>query len=66
MEVCILCREMITQRGPFAREAEKRLRELSRGGQVYVLHNRVQTIDMMYQRLKKLVHDGALLEEGDL
>lgn len=36
------------------------LRELSRGGQVYVLHNRVQTIDMMYQRLKKLVPEARI------
>jgi len=36
------------------------LRELSRGGQVYVLHNRVQTIDMMYQRLKKLVPEAKI------
>ena len=36
------------------------LRELSRGGQVYVLHNRVQTIDMMFQRLKKLVPEARI------
>ena len=36
------------------------LRELSRGGQVYVLHNRVQTIDMMYQRLTKLVPEARI------
>ncbi len=36
------------------------LRELSRGGQVYVLHNRVQSIDMMYQRLKKLVPEARI------
>ncbi|MBQ4157439.1 MAG: transcription-repair coupling factor [Clostridia bacterium] len=36
------------------------LREMSRGGQVYVLHNRVQTIDMMYQRLKKLVPEARI------
>lgn len=36
------------------------LRELGRGGQVYVLHNRVQTIDMMYQRLKKLVPEARI------
>ncbi|MBQ3668779.1 MAG: DEAD/DEAH box helicase, partial [Clostridia bacterium] len=34
------------------------LRELSRGGQVYVLHNRVQTIEMVYNRLKKLVPEA--------
>ncbi len=36
------------------------LRELSRGGQVYVLHNRVQTIDMMFERLKKLVPEARI------
>ena len=36
------------------------LRELSRGGQVYVLHNRVQTIEWMYQRLKKLVPEARI------
>ena len=36
------------------------LRELSRGGQVYVLHNRVQSIDMMYNRLKKLVPEARI------
>ena len=36
------------------------LRELSRGGQVYVLHNRVQTIDYMYARLKKLVPEARI------
>ena len=36
------------------------LRELSRGGQVYVLHNRVQTIEAMYARLKKLVPEARI------
>ena len=36
------------------------LRELQRGGQVYVLHNRVQTIEMMYTRLKKLVPEARI------
>ena len=36
------------------------LRELSRGGQVYVLHNRVQSIDLMYNRLKKLVPEARI------
>ena len=35
-------------------------RELSRGGQVYVLHNRVQSIDLMYNRLKKLVPEARI------
>ncbi|MEG1193108.1 MAG: transcription-repair coupling factor [Clostridia bacterium] len=37
------------------------LRELARGGQVYVLHNRVQTIDVMYARLKKLVPEARIV-----
>lgn len=36
------------------------LRELSRGGQVYVLHNRVQTIEIMFARLKKLVPEARI------
>ena len=36
------------------------LRELSRGGQVYVLHNRVQTIEVMFERLKKLVPEARI------
>ena len=36
------------------------LRELARGGQVYVLYNRVQTIDVMYARLKKLVPEARI------
>lgn len=36
------------------------LRELARGGQVYVLHNRVQSIDVMYNRLKKLVPEAKI------
>ncbi|MEE1199066.1 MAG: transcription-repair coupling factor, partial [Christensenellales bacterium] len=36
------------------------LRELSRDGQVYVLHNRVQTIEAMYARLKKLVPEARI------
>ena len=36
------------------------LRELSRGGQVYVLYNRVQTIEVMYTRLKRLVPEARI------
>ncbi len=36
------------------------LREISRGGQVYVLHNRVQTIELMFNRLKKLVPEARI------
>jgi transcription-repair coupling factor (superfamily II helicase) len=36
------------------------LREIARGGQVYVLHNRVQTIEAMFARLKKLVPEAKI------
>ncbi len=36
------------------------LRELSRDGQVYFLHNRVQEIENMYQRLAKLVPEARI------
>jgi transcription-repair coupling factor (superfamily II helicase) len=36
------------------------LREISRGGQVYVLYNRVKTIEAMYARLKKLVPEARI------
>jgi len=36
------------------------LREMSRGGQVYVLYNRVQSIEVMYARLKRLVPEARI------
>jgi transcription-repair coupling factor (superfamily II helicase) len=36
------------------------LRELRRGGQVYFVHNRVQTIDAMAQQLKQLVPEATI------
>ena len=36
------------------------LREIGRGGQVYVLNNRVQTIEVMFERLKKLVPEARI------
>lgn len=36
------------------------LRELSREGQVYVLYNRVQSIEVMFTRLKKLVPEARI------
>src|SRR5699024_2682335 len=36
------------------------LRELGRGGQVYVLNNRVQTIEVVYARLKRLVPEARI------
>ena len=48
------------------------LREVERGGQVYFLHNRVQTIDGMADKLRKLVPEARFgvahgkLGAGDL
>jgi len=36
------------------------LREINRGGQVFFVHNRVQTIDAMYEFLKKLVPQAEI------
>ncbi len=36
------------------------LRELNREGQVFFLHNRVQTIDMVYRRLRELVPEARI------
>ncbi|MCR4620616.1 MAG: transcription-repair coupling factor [Clostridiales bacterium] len=36
------------------------LRELSRGGQVYMLYNRVQSIEIVYSRLKRLVPEARI------
>jgi transcription-repair coupling factor (superfamily II helicase) len=36
------------------------LREIDRGGQVFFVHNRVQTIDAMYQYLKKIVPQAEI------
>jgi transcription-repair coupling factor (superfamily II helicase) len=36
------------------------LRELDRGGQVFFVHNRVQTIDIMYRRLQELVPEAVI------
>lgn len=37
------------------------LRELQRGGQIYFLHNRVQTIDSMADKLKSLVPEARFI-----
>ncbi len=36
------------------------LRELDRGGQIFFVHNRVQTIDIMYRRLQELVPEAII------
>ena len=35
-------------------------REMSRGGQVYYLHNRVETLDSVYGKIKKLVPEARI------
>ena len=42
--------------------AEAIRRELSRGGQVYYLHNRVENIDSTASRLRELLGDGVTVE----
>ncbi|MFN2136062.1 MAG: transcription-repair coupling factor, partial [Candidatus Promineifilaceae bacterium] len=37
------------------------LRELDRGGQVFVVHNRVQTIDIVRKRIERLVADANVV-----
>jgi len=37
------------------------LREINRGGQVFFVHNRVQTIDAMYEYLKKIVPEAEIV-----
>jgi len=39
---------------------EAALRELKRGGQVYFLHNEIDTIETMYQRLVKLLPEARI------
>src|SRR5438309_11524510 len=37
------------------------LRELDRGGQVYYVHNRVQSIEIVHRRLRELVPEARFL-----
>ncbi|MCP4634198.1 MAG: transcription-repair coupling factor [candidate division Zixibacteria bacterium] len=50
-------RPIITEITPFSEKAiiEAVLREVDRGGQVFFVHNRVQSIDAMYRYLKKIL-----------
>ncbi len=65
---------IITHIGPYSPRLVKQAisRELERGGQVFFLHNRVQTIPAMAMHLKKLVPDARIgighgqMEEGAL
>ena len=44
--------------------ADAMRREIDRGGQVYYLHNRVETIDLTASRIKKLVGEDAKVVVG--
>ena len=52
----------ITHVGPYAPRLVRQaiLRELERGGQVFFVHNRVQTIGAMYQHLAHLVPEARI------
>ena len=53
---------IITHVGPFSDRLVRRavLRELERGGQVFFVHNRVQTIGAMRNRLSRLVPEARI------
>jgi len=53
---------IITHVGPYSQQLIRRaiLRELERGGQVFFVHNRVQTIDLMQAQLARLVPEARI------
>ncbi|MEW6717058.1 MAG: transcription-repair coupling factor [Chloroflexota bacterium] len=53
---------IVTHVGPYDPQLIRRaiLRELDRGGQVFFVHNRVQTIRAMYNHLKKLLPQARI------
>jgi len=53
---------IITHVGPYSPRLVRQaiLRELERGGQIFFVHNRVQTIDAMRRHLEKLVPEARL------
>lgn len=53
---------IVTHVGPYSPRLVRQaiLRELERGGQVFFVHNRVQTIEAMKQRLQKLVPEASI------
>ena len=53
---------IVTHVGPYSPKLARQaiLRELERGGQVFFVHNRVQTIDAMYMHLEKLVPEARI------
>jgi len=65
---------IITHVGPYSPRLVRQaiLREMERGGQVFFVHNRVQTIGAMYSHLEKLVPEARVtvahgqMDEGQL
>ncbi|MBG7610095.1 MAG: transcription-repair coupling factor [Anaerolineae bacterium] len=53
---------IITHIGPYSPQLIRRaiIRELERGGQVFFVHNRVQTIDLMQAQLARLVPEARI------
>jgi len=53
---------IITHVGPYSKQLTRRaiIRELERGGQVFFVHNRVQTIGAMRNHLSKLVPEARI------
>jgi len=53
---------IVTHVGPYSQKLARQaiLRELERGGQVFFVHNRVQTIDAMKMHLEKLVPEARI------
>jgi transcription-repair coupling factor (superfamily II helicase) len=53
---------VITHAGPFDEKLVRQavLRELERGGQVFVVHNRVQTIDAIRERFERIVPEARI------
>jgi transcription-repair coupling factor (superfamily II helicase) len=53
---------IVTHVGPYSPKLARQaiLRELERGGQVFFVHNRVQTIDAMRMHLEKLVPEARI------
>ncbi len=54
---------VITHVGPFNAQLVRQavLRELERGGQVFVVHNRVKTIDMVREQLEEIVPEARVI-----
>jgi transcription-repair coupling factor (superfamily II helicase) len=53
---------VVTHVGPYSKRLVRQaiLRELERGGQVFFVHNRVQTIPAMYAHLERLVPEARI------